>query len=345
MADSEKTYASPPGLPPKRQQPPLIPVPLPLVLPEHRYSFAVQGWTTLTLSAPDDPRGPALRTSLGALFAAAKLFFDRPEEYKARFATALGSEEGWSCIPGEKEFITVRALDRSPGELRGAAADTWARVGDVLHESLGEAARSLGLAHDALQRFSAPCVKLKPERTATLMRLFRYEGWHDGVVAEPHCDLGLVSFVAGDTPGLEVWTVTDRAFFPIEKYYEDLSSQTTVLAGRQLQRLSNGRYVPGGHLVRSYPRPEAGDGDDKKYRYSVVFALRAHDDVVIDVGSLTSEITGENTMVTHGQTARDLFANIRDSHYNINTGIDARQQQKKRIGKLASKPPSQEPKV
>jgi isopenicillin N synthase-like dioxygenase len=317
-------------------------VPLPLVLPEHRYSFAVQGWTTLTLSPPTDPRGPALRASLQALFAASRLFFDKPAEYKARFASSReggGSEEGWSCIPGEKEFVTLRALGETPPELRAAAAEAWARVGGVLHEALGEAARGLGLEADALQRFSAPCVRLKEARTASLMRLFRYEGWHDGVVAEPHCDLGLVSFVAGDSPGLEVWTVTDRSFFPIERYYEDLSSQTTIMSGRQLQRLSNGRYVPGGHQVRSYPRPEGVDGDEKKYRYSVVFALRAHDDVVIDLGSLTSEITGANAMVTHGQTARDLFANIRDSHYNINTGIDARAQQKKRIEKLASNVP------
>jgi isopenicillin N synthase-like dioxygenase len=337
MTDREETYQPPPGPPPVRPKPPLVPVPLPLVLPDHCYSFAVQGWTTLTLSSPD-PRGPALQSSLQSLFAAAKLFFDRPEDYKSRFATGRGSEEGWSRIPGEKEFITLRSLDRSPEDLREPASDTWARVGDVLHDALGEVAKSLQLAPDALARFSAPCVRLRAESTATLMRLFRYEGWHDKVVAEPHNDLGLVSFVAGDSPGLEVWTVTDRGFFPIERYYEGLSSQTTILSGRQLQRLSNGRYVPGGHQVRSYPRPEGLNGDEKKYRYSVVFALRAHDDVVIDIDSLTSEMTGVNTMVTHGETAKDLFANIRDSHYNINTGIDARKQQKMRIEKLASKP-------
>jgi isopenicillin N synthase-like dioxygenase len=335
MDDREETYEPPPGPPPKIRKPPLVEVPLPLVNPEHCYSFAVQGWTTLTLSAPD-PRGQELQQSLQALFAAATLFFDRPDGYKSRFATRHGSEEGWNRIPGEKEFITVRSLGRVPDELRGPASDAWARLGDVLNDVIAGVAKSLQLAPEALTRFSSPCIRLRDEQTATLMRLFRYEGWHDAVVAEPHNDLGLVSFVAGNSPGLEVWTITQRSFFPIEKYYDDLSSQATILSGRQLQRLSNGRYVPGGHLVRSYPLSETLNGGDKNYRYSVVFALRAHDDVVIDVDSLTSPITGENNVVNHGETAKDLFANIRDSHYNINTGIDAREEQKKRIEKLAS---------
>jgi isopenicillin N synthase-like dioxygenase len=339
MDNGEETYEPPPGPPPKRRKPPLVEVPLPLVNPEHCYSFAVQGWTTLTLSAPD-PRGQELQRSLQALFAAATLFFDRPEEYKSRFATRHGSEEGWNRIPGEKEFITLRSLHRVPDELREPASDTWDRVGDVLNDLIVGVAKSLQLEPDALTRFCSPCIRLRDQQTATLMRLFRYEGWNDAVVAEPHNDLGLISFVAGNSPGLEVWTVTERSFFPIEKYYDDLSSQTTILSGRQLQRLTNGRYVPGGHLVRSYPRSETLNGGNK-YRYSVVFALRAHDDVVIDVDSLTSLITGENDMVTRGETAKDLFANIRDSHYNINTGMDAREQQKKRIEKLASKPPQE----
>jgi len=199
---------------------------------------------------------------------------------------------------------------------------------------LARIAESLELSPDALTRFSEPCISLTNARTATMMRLFRYEGWDDKIVAEPHLDLGLLSLVAGNSPGLEVWNAMKRSFYPIEKSYKDLSSAATVLVGRQLQRLSNGQYQPGAHLVRSYPEQRKflkSTQSGKRFRYSIVFVLRAHDDVIIDTKSLTGRITGTPSMVTDGVPVKQLFESIRNSHYNINTGIKAREEQKQKL--------------
>lgn len=156
------------------------------------------------------------------------------------------------------------------------------------------------------------------------MRLFRYENHEAKVVAEPHNDLGLLSLVIGDTPGLETWNKYTRSFFPIERGYSEPAA--SILVGRQLQRFSNNRYVPGGHLVRSYPEYK-----DRKYRFSIVFVLRAHWPVVIDTDKMTSRITGPHAKPIKGETAQELFSQIRNAHYNINTGHKERDEQKQKL--------------
>jgi isopenicillin N synthase-like dioxygenase len=333
---AEETYKPPPGPPPGRL-PALIPVELPLILSEHRLNLSAQGWTTLTLASESDPRASELNQSLQSLFAASKKFFASPREDKAPFQTKKGSEEGWSSSPGEKEFITIRSLDKLPDELRDAVVDTWMRVGAVLNETLVRIAESLELHPSTYTKFSEPCINLGHEQTATMLRLFRYEGWEDKTVAEPHNDLGLLSFVAGDTPGLEVWDPNGQSFFPIEKTYVK-GQAGTVLVGRQLQRFTNRRYIPGGHQVRSYAEYAPENLDHKKYRYSIVFVLRAHSPVIVNTDEMTSRITGEHAEPIRGMEARELFANIRNAHYNINTGIEAREKQKRdiEIKKLAA---------
>lgn len=330
-------YSPPTGPPPSQKEPlPLRGIELPLISPDHRFNLSAQGWTTVTLPK-SKPEALPLRDSIQVLFAAGRTFFAREEEYKAQFQTQLDSEEGYSSIPGEKQFITIRSLDRVPDELREAAITAWAQLGGYLGGMLGQIEQSLEIGPDSLTKFSTPCINLHKYRTATMLRIFRYEGWEDKIVAEPHNDLGLLSLVAGDAPGLEVWNGMTRKFFPIEKSYKDLSSSATVLVGRQLQRLSNGRYVPGAHQVKSYPKskskklfkPDQGVG--KRFRYSIVFVLRAHEDVIVDVKSLTSPITGVPGMVRDGMPAKEMFDAIRNSHYNINTGIHKREEQKKRI--------------
>jgi len=320
------------------------PVELPLVLPAHRYNLAAQGWTTVTLSG--SPQGEQLRQATQSLFAAGKTFFDRDEEYKKGFVTKMGSEEGWNCIPGEKEFITIRSLEKVPSELVEAAATYWELAGSLLTEMLGGVAKSLELEPEALKRYSKPCSQLGG-RTATMLRLFRYEGWEDKVVAEPHNDLGLLSLVMGNTPGLEVWNGLSQSFLPIEKTYPDLSATATVLVGRQLQRLTSGRYTPGGHLVRSYSRriDQVPDGrqdraPEKRYRFSIVFVLRGHYPLAIDAESLTSTVTGVPSMITDGMTMKELFVKIKHAHYNINTGIQDREEQKRKIREKGSVDPA-----
>lgn len=74
-------------------------------------------------------------------------------------------------------------------------------------------------------------------------------------VAE-HSDLGLLSLVYGEQPGLEVWDRYAQDFFPIELSFQN-KPKATVMGGEQLAKLTNGRYVPGGHRVRCYPWMES----------------------------------------------------------------------------------------
>jgi len=150
-----------------------------------------------------------------------------------------------------------------------------------------------------------------------------------------HKDLGLLSLVVGDTPGLEVWDMSNRGWFQIEKTYE--GGEGSLLVGRQLERLSNGRYVAGGHCVRSYPSPQqtsnpsTPDREGKNYRYSIVFVLRAHSPVLVNTDHLTTPITGEHRDPIRDVTARELFRGIQSKHFNINTGLDERNEQRQKL--------------
>jgi isopenicillin N synthase-like dioxygenase len=337
-------YEPPPGPPPSKSrnvsgppvhEPFVHPVDLPLVQPHRSYNLAAQGWTTLSLEPSKDARAAKLQDATKNLFAAAETFFDREEEYKKQFiSNKMGSEEGWNSIPGEKEFYTIRSTQLLPSELQAAADTYWSVAGDLLQDMLGRIAESVELKPEALTRLSSGCIRLGEEQTATMLRVFRYEGWEDKVVAEPHADLGLLSMVAGRSPGLEVWNAMSKSYHPIEKDAADLSGMASLLAGRQLQRLTNGVYAPGGHLVRSYPALTTDNGEaegKKRYRFSIVFVLRAHYPVVLDKKSFTSKITGEPAMIEDGMTCKELFMKIKGAHYNINTGIQDREEQKKRL--------------
>lgn len=167
--------------------PPLIPRNLPYVLPLHQPSLAFQGWTTITYPTPTDP----LFEASESLFRASKAFFDLPASDKEGFRTDIGTEEGWSRVEGEKEFITLRSIDKTPNELKDAATAYWKEAGVLLNEILGTVAESLGLGADALTRFSEPCKEFGGARTATMLRLFRYEGFEgteSKIVAECMCE-------------------------------------------------------------------------------------------------------------------------------------------------------------
>jgi isopenicillin N synthase-like dioxygenase len=153
--------------------PPLRPATFPKILPYHQYALHDQGWSTVTYDTPADK----LHEASQALFQASQAFFDLPQSYKETFKTQIGSEEGWSRIEGEKELITLRCLGSTPKELRDAAAAYWAEAGGLLNEILGRIAKSLGLPAEALTQYSEPCAKLPVDKTATMLRLFRYEGF------------------------------------------------------------------------------------------------------------------------------------------------------------------------
>ena len=354
-------FAPPPGPPPP---PALIPVELPLVIPHHRFNLHDQGWTTITFDSSDD----ALYRAYKGLFEAAGVFFDREYEYKSKYLTKDGSEEGWTQIKGEKEFITLRHLGFCPDELAIPAGRVWEEASNVLNEMLGRIEESLEFPAGTLTAFSTPCSQLDHVKRATMMRIFRYENWAPKIVAEPHNDLGLLSLVIGDVPGLEVWNKYNQTWFPVERTYVDAwkngdeRPKASVLVGRQLQKFSNERYAAGGHLVRSYKEylrmnesmseigpsqqpqhqessstnqsstaPDAAFGPKKHYRFSIVFVLRAHWPIPVDTDLMTSRITGPHKQPIKNETAGQLFTRIRQAHFNINIDIKEREQQKKKI--------------
>ncbi|KAK7190350.1 hypothetical protein PSPO01_03325 [Paraphaeosphaeria sporulosa] len=317
-------------------RPPLIPTPLPLVLPHHQHLLPTLGWTTLTL--PTNPAHP-LQAAAQALFLAAQQFFDSPDAEKAQWKHRLGSEEGWSKIPGEKEFITLRTAAYCPAVLREPAARYWGLMGGHLDSTLGRISASLGLPSDdgaGLRRFVGPCKAMgaaEADKTASMLRIFRYEGWDAKVVAEPHADLGLLSAVVGDVPGLEVWG--GEGWVGVERGYEAGGRQATYTVGRTLERLSNGRFPAGGHRVVSYgatPTEQQEAGEVKKrYRHSIVFVLRAHEPVVVESKELETAITGPWAVPVGGVTAGKMYEEIRGQHFNINIGHEEREKQRRNV--------------
>ncbi|KAH7355780.1 hypothetical protein BKA66DRAFT_502633 [Pyrenochaeta sp. MPI-SDFR-AT-0127] len=357
-----KTYES--HMPQEIQQdarPPLIPAPLPLVLPEHQLSLSSLGWTTVTFpqstSQSQDPADSnpesshqvlghhPLQIAYEALFAASQAFFDQSDEEKQVWKHKLGSEEGWSKIPGEKEFITLRTLEYCPEVLREPAKRYWDLMGAHLSSTLGRISTSLALPageDEGLQQFVGPCATFQASddlKTATMLRLFRYEGWEAKVVAEPHADLGLLSIVVGNVPGLEVWD--GQTWFEVEREVERSGQKgASMLVGRQLERLSNGRYAAGGHRVVSYGShkpPIAPAVEEKAYRFSIVLVLRAHEPVIINSDELVTDITGKWADPIKGVTAGKFYEEIRGRHFNINIDVSEREKQRRRVRQVKGK--------
>jgi hypothetical protein len=175
--DSEQAHDEPKTLESSTTNylPPLRPVTLPKVIPYHQPALAEQGWSTITYDEPSD--GDKLYSASQALLQASKEFFALPVTEKEVFKTQSGSEEGWSRVEGEKEMITLRRSGNTPGVLKDAAETYWAEAAGLLSEILGGVAHSLGLSAEKLTRYSEPCTKLGEEKTATMLRLFRYEGF------------------------------------------------------------------------------------------------------------------------------------------------------------------------
>jgi hypothetical protein len=318
---------------------------------------------TIGVAPPSGPGQHPLQQAAEDLFSASQAFFALPAEEKAKWKSQLGSEEGWSHIPGEKEFITLRTLEGTPDILKAAAQRYWELVGAYLDGCLGRIENALGQNRETgisdeetgLRKYVGRCKTMgaaKDARSASMIRLFRYEGSPDGdavkVVAEPHADLGLLSYVVGNVPGLEVWD--GRNFFPVETTFERPArmgavSHATLLSGRQLEWLSNGRFPAGGHRVVSYPRTkgyleipnkaptvsDTKDDDEKAYRYSIVFVLRADEDVIVNTDALTTPITGIFARPLKDVRAGDWYKRIQGAHFNINTGLEEREVQRRKI--------------
>ena len=344
-------------------------------MPQHQQQLSTFGWTTVTFPQPpsenknhnnSDPEAEhldiglhPLQNAYERLFEASQQFFNEPDTDKQQWKHKLGSEEGWSKIPGEKEFITLRSLEYCPVVLREPAKVYWDLMGAHMRTSLSRISASLGLPtgqEEGLQKYVGPCSSMQDTdqlKTATMLRLFRYEGWHAKVVAEPHADLGLLSSVVGNVPGLEVWD--GRAWFDVEREVQNAGQKgASLLVGRQLERLSNGRYPAGGHRVVSYgsptPKVEAAtaesspphslDAEEKRYRFSIVFVLRAHEPVILNSDELETEITGKWKSPMRDTTIEKFYEEIRGRHFNINIDMSEREKQRQKIKAKKAEQPS-----
>lgn len=208
---------------------------------------------------------------LPALDAAARAFFARPEEEKARIAMARGGRawRGWFPVEGEltsgvpdlKEglyfgdelaaddprVLAERPLHGpnqwpdEPAALRPAVEAWMAAATDLGHRLLAAMARGLGLGDDWFARHltSDPTV---------LFRIFRYPpvpgaagGWG---VAE-HTDYGLLTLLAqDDRGGLEVRTREGWVEVP------PTPGSLVCNIGDMLDRMTEGRYRSTPHRVR-----------------------------------------------------------------------------------------------
>ena len=288
-----------------------------------------------------------------SLFSVSRAFFAQSQAHKSEFRVLVGnsqgSEEGWSRIVGEKELLTIRRGGSTcPPSVEDEARTLWRECGALMQEMTRGVEKSLGMHAAALDGVvSAECVMPEggSDRLETLLRMFRYERRSERadpdpaapadsgkgrLVAEPHLDLGLLSLVIGASPGLEVWHPMERAWIPIEEPpHAGPGLTATLLVGETLTRLTNARYVPGRHRVFVPSAPIGDDSeDDSQFRYSLVFALRPHISAIISTSTLTTPLTGAFAYPIEGVRARDLFAAIAGSHWNVNTGHKMREAQR-----------------
>ena len=83
----------------------------------------------------------------------------------------------------------------------------------------------------------------------------------------------------------------------------------------------------------SYGDPKGSQDGPPRYRYSIVFVLRAHEPVVINSKEFETEITGNWSGPVQGMTAGELYAQIRGAHFNINISQEERDRQRENVRK------------
>lgn len=316
---------------------------------------------------------PHLYKHYEALFLGTKEYFalEQSDQAKASYRAPRGpgaSEEGFSSIPGEKQIYTCRSYSRTPRTLRNKASDVWNTTSDLLIGYLNQIYDDLGsdpehgLPEDERSRsvrpydpLVLPCKNFTEKQTPSLLRLFRYERLRGAqavlddsedtaskriIVAETHRDLGLLSFVVGSSPGLEVFDEETGQWHSIEEEGQfPLGTLTaTLLAGQTLRYLSRNQYRAGVHRVRCAPASAAEEFTslqslgETAFRYSIVFALRPFP-ALLDLGMFENAKVGKFTdaekATIDGQPASVLFQHLCGKHYNVNIARDIRDEQKK----------------
>ena len=330
-------YAPPPGLPPG--YPRLVD--FPFLSPDQIPTLYTQGYASLHL-----PSDHPLLIAATTLFATSRDFFAKPLNHKEQFHPSEffqgkfdPSDEGWSCVEGEKELLSVRRTrPLCPPEVTQNAQILWQECGNLLQAMMCAVEKSLDLKDGAFDNLvSKECVLPLEEKHATLLRMFRYERTADPrLVAAHHCDIGLLSLVVGSSPGLDVWNDGTKQWVAIEDdgARKDGGLTLTLLSGRTLTRLTNERYKPGVHRVFVPPANPSSSADDGKYRYSLVFALRPHKDAIISTSALSSAVTGQFRYPLEGVKAQVVSSAIANAHWNVNVDEKERVAQRLRLQKL-----------
>ena len=273
-----------------------------------------------------------------------------PAETKARLfpSVAESSETGYSCIPDEKEFLTLRFASPPQGNsseqeeavragIETMVARSWHDLAHLMHRILVDISIHLGdimpSAWDPIIENTLGLPVSSETATPALMRIFRYEP--EKGVADPHKDLGLLTICICDDKGLQVFDRSpgpapgvsrdgnpDQDSFP-DAETESPSNQgsgntrwrdagrVTVLTGDTLRILSGNKINAGFHRVVA----------TEKGRRSVVFAWRASTDTLIDL----ADFGGTGVI-----DSKALWDRIKGSRVNINAQKHIRKEQAER---------------
>lgn len=165
----------------------------------------------------------------------------------------------------------------------------------------------------------------------------------------------MLSLVVGHSPGLQAldletgkWVdVEDERNLPEGAVRRSGGLTATLLVGETLAWLSRGRYRAGVHRVVCAPPPSAppasgeevdmgrsggGDDDDAKYRYSIVYTLRAAPAPLFtrDFESEVVGVFGPGERV-EGESSAVMFEKIMRTHWNVNAAPSVRDAQRRRF--------------
>ncbi|KAJ7776879.1 hypothetical protein DFH07DRAFT_798071 [Mycena maculata] len=351
-------YAPPPGPPPQMYAtppgPPQNATELSTFVRNSLVPLASRGWLSV-------PLPPDLESIYTHLFAQSAAFFaldpDSPD--KTKFAAPPGksaSDEGFADIPGEKQLITLRRVSGMPELLRDAATEAWTATGKLFIDTVRNIAESLELENlDAFDLMSAEADP-DPEtggfpqekRASSLLRLFRYDRPPRGtptskaVVAEAHKDLGILTLVVGQSPGLDARDPATGQWVSVEDGAPGRLT-ATLLAGQTLSYLTRGLYASGVHRVSVLPPPTPAPAD--AHRFSLVFALRPAAAAPINtdvfaashlIGPFPDAVLSDKPnnfpqCRMQDQPASLLFKCISEKHWNVNIAPEEREAQKKSI--------------
>lgn len=310
---------------------------------DHALHFlASEGYLPLALADH-----PGMVKAYSQLFAQASKFFnlppDSPEKTTYQAASgAAASEEGYSTIPDEKSILTVKTSTHCPHTLRNDLQTAWNLTGSFMEKIMTAIAHTLELHPDVFSPFVTPCIALPAaERTPTLVRMFRYDrpaGPEPTVNAEKHKDLGLLSLVVGQSPGLQAldsktnaWvSVEDESNLPTDALTRSAGLTATLLTGETLAFLSRGNYRAGVHRVVCAPSVENAAGGP--YRFSIVYTLRAAP-APLFTKDFESRVVGEfgPGERVEGQSSAVMFEKIMRTHWNVNAAPSVRDEQRRKF--------------